>query len=95
MLMAGAVGIVLYISNIIAVDQLMAEINALETRYQKELMDQELLKAHINRLSSLDRIQNLAEKDLNLKTLRQPPTWLSVDEEKIKNLEERERSKKE
>lgn len=86
-----AVAIVLYISNIIAVNQLLLDINSLETEYQEILMEQERLKAQINRMASLERIQERAEAELGLKSLREPPVWLEIDENLIKELEERPR----
>ena len=88
MLLGAAIVIVLYISNIIAVDQLMSEINSLETQHRRVLMEQEILKAQINRMASLERIQELAEKELGLTTPQEPPVWLSVDQERLKAIEE-------
>lgn len=88
MLLGAAIAIVLYISNIIAVSQLMNEINALETQHRRILMEQEILKAQINKMASLERIQELAEKDLGLKTPQEPPVWLNVDQVRAKEIEE-------
>jgi len=88
MLMGAAVMIVLYISNIIAVDQLMNEINSMETQHRRILMEQEILKAQINKMASLERIQEFAEKDLALTTPKEPPVWLSIDEERLKQIQE-------
>lgn len=90
-LIGAAVAIVLYISNIIAVDQLMGEINSMETQYRRILMEQEILKAQINRMASLERIQELAEKNLGLTTPQEPPVWLNVDPERLKGIEEASR----
>lgn len=87
MLIAAAVGIVLYISNIIAVNQLLNDVNALETEHRQILMEQEILRAQINRLASLERIQEKAE-ELGLKSLREPPVWLNADPERIRGIEE-------
>ncbi|MEX2115362.1 MAG: FtsL-like putative cell division protein [Bacteroidota bacterium] len=86
MLIVAAVGIVLYISNIIAVNQLLNDVNALETEHRQILMEQEILRAQINRLASLERIQEKAE-ELGLKSLREPPVWLNVDPERIRGIE--------
>ncbi len=87
MLIAAAVAIVLYISNIIAVNQLLNDVNALETEHRQILMEQEILRAQINRLASLERIQEKAQ-ELGLKSLRTPPVWLNVDPERIRGIEE-------
>ena len=87
-LLGAAVAIVLYISNIIAVTQLMNEVNSLEIQHRRILMEQEILKAQINKMASLERIQELAEKDLGLKTPQEPPVWLNVDQARAKEIEE-------
>jgi cell division protein FtsL len=87
MLIAAAVGIVLYISNIIAVNQLLNDVNALENEHRQILMEQEILRAQINRLASLERIQEKAE-ELGLTSLREPPVWLTVDPDRILGIEE-------
>jgi cell division protein FtsL len=88
LLLAAAVFIVLYIGNIIAVDQLSNEINALETQHQRILMEQEVHKAQINRLSSLERIRQRAEEELGLQNPKEPPVWLNVDQQKVREVEE-------
>lgn len=88
LLIGGAVAIVLYIGNIIAVNELLSEINSLQAQHQRILMDQELLRAQMNKMASLERIQQIAETDLGLRSLREPPAWLPVDREKIKEVEE-------
>ncbi|HWP82463.1 MAG TPA: FtsL-like putative cell division protein [Bacteroidota bacterium] len=88
LLFATAIAIVIYISNIIAVDQLMNEINALQNQHQQILMEQEILKARINRLSSLERIRQMAEGELQLRNPKHPPEILPVDHEKIREIEQ-------
>jgi len=85
-LLGAAVVIVLYISNIIAVGQLMGEINSLETQHRRILMEQEILKAQINKLASLERIQEIAEKDFGLSTPKEPPVWLNLDQKRLKKI---------
>jgi len=91
LLIGAAVASVLYISNIIAVDQLMNEINSMETQHRLILMEQEILKAQINRMASLERIQELGEKNLGLTTPQEPPVWLNIDQERLKQIEEASR----
>jgi hypothetical protein len=50
-------------------------------------MEQEILRAQINRLASLERIQEKAE-ELGLTSLREPPVWLTVDPDRILGIEE-------
>lgn len=86
MLIAAAIAIVLYISNIIAVNQLLHDVNALENEHRQVLMEQEILRARINRLASLERIQDKA-LELGLQNLREPPVWLSIDPERLRAVE--------
>ena len=87
-LLGAAVAIVLYISNIIAVNQLMAEINVLQSQYNRITMEQEILKAQINKMASLERIQEKAQQELNLKNPSTSPVWIKIDQEKLNDLEE-------
>ncbi len=87
-LMASAAVIVLYISNIIAVDQLVNDIHKSDVRLQEILNEQEMMRARINQMSSLERIRKRAEEDLALKNPANVPGWIDVDQEKIRNLEE-------
>jgi len=87
-LFAAAVAIVLYISNVIAVGNLLAEINALENQHRKMLMEQERLQFEIRQLASLERIQSRAESELGLAPVRVAPNWMSIDRDKIRDLEE-------
>jgi len=88
LLLGTAIIIVLYISNIIAVDQLLADINGLEKEEQHILMEQEILRAQVNKLASLERIQELAEKDLGLRTPQEPPIWLNLSQERLREIEQ-------
>ncbi len=95
LLVGGAIVIVLYISNVIKVSQLLGEINRLEAQHQRIMMDQELLRAQVNRMASLERVRKLSEEQLGLKNPKEPPVWIRVDQEKIKSVEEvRNASKK-
>ena len=87
-LLGTAVAIVLYISNIIAVNQLLGEINSLRSQYERISMEQEILRAQINRMASLDRIQEKAQSDLGLKNPAESPVWLQIDQQKVKEIEE-------
>jgi cell division protein FtsL len=84
---------VLYISNIIAVDRLMMEINTLQKQHQKMVSDQEFLKAEINRLSSLERVNKKAADELGLINPKEPPVWITVDLGKIREIEQALRKK--
>lgn len=87
-LFATAAAIVLYISNVIAVDQLANDIHKSEVRLQDILSDQEILRARISQMSSLERVRKRAEDELGLKNPSNTPEWLDVDQEKIRTIEE-------
>jgi len=88
LLLGGAVSSVLYIGNILAVGHLMVQINLLQTKHQQILNEQELLKAQINRLSGMERIQQFAHDQLGLQNPKQLPVWVELDPERIKEVEE-------
>ena len=76
----------LYVSNVIAVNQLAKEIGDLTTRYNSALSTNEVLKAEINRKSSLDRINVLAQEKVGLTNPKEAPVWFEIDQEKIETL---------
>ena len=90
-LMGTAVAIVLYISNIIAVDTLVNDIHKSDVRLQTILSEQEVLRARINQMSSLERIRKRAEDELGLRNPTDVPGWITIDEEKIRTIEEASR----
>jgi cell division protein FtsL len=88
LLLGGAVSIVLYIGNILTVGYLIVQINLLQTKHQQIVNEQELLKAQINRLSGLERIQQLAHDQLGLQNPKQLPVWIEIDPERLDEVEE-------
>jgi cell division protein FtsL len=88
LLLVGAIISVLYIGNILAVGRLMLQINQLQTKHQRVLNEQELLKAQINRLSGLERIQQLAKENLGMQNPKQLPVWIEVDPDRVDQMEE-------
>jgi cell division protein FtsL len=87
-LLGGAVASVLYIGNILSVGQLMAQNNQLQIKHRQILNGQELLKAQINRLSSLERIQQIARDQLGLQNSKQLPVWIEINPERVNQVEE-------
>jgi cell division protein FtsL len=87
-LLGGAVASVLYIGNILAVGRLMAQNNQLQMKHRQILNGQELLKAQINRLSSLERIQQIARDQLGLQNSKQLPIWIEINPERVNQVEE-------
>ncbi len=87
-LLVTAVASVVYISNIITVGQLVVQIGELEARDQRLLNEQEMLRAQLNRMSSLERIRQMAESDLGMKNSAALPGWLTVSPERVREIEE-------
>ena len=73
----------LYTGNVIAVNQLMKEVNDLNNRYSTIVSNTEVLKAEIARKSSLDRISLTAKEELGLTNPKEPPVWFEVDQDKV------------
>ena len=88
LLLGGAVSSVLYIGNILTVGHLMIQNNQLQIKHQQILNEQELLKAQINRLSGMERIQQLAHDQLGLQNTKQLPVWIEIDPERVSEVEE-------
>ena len=76
----------LYTGNVIAVNQLMKEVNDLNNRYNSIVSNTEVLKAEIARKSSLDRISLMAKEEIGLTNPKEPPVWFEVDQDKIDEL---------
>jgi len=79
--------IVFYIWNKITVNRLVVEINELQAQYQKIENTNEVLRAEINRKSSLERIEKIAV-DLGLTYPKEQPSWLEVDLERLQQLQQ-------
>jgi cell division protein FtsL len=84
-LFLAAVAIVLYISNIIAVNRLVVEVGELEQKYAAVMNGNEILRAEINRRSSLERIGKIASEQLGLRHPKQQPQVLDVDGKLMNN----------
>ena len=76
----------LYTGNVIAVNQLMKEVNDLQGRYSSIMSGNEVLNAEIARKSSLDRISVLAKDELGMTNPKEPPVWFEVDQDKVDEL---------
>lgn len=79
----------LYTGNVIAVHQLMKDVNDLNNRYNAIISNNEVLKAEIARKSSLDRISSMAKDDLGLMNPKEPPVWFEIDQDKVEELTKR------
>jgi cell division protein FtsL len=71
--------VVLYINNIIVVNQLVVDVNTLQSKYQKQLDSIALLQGQVNSRSSLDRIGKIATEDLGMQYPQEQPQVLPED----------------
>lgn len=77
-----ATAALLYVSNVIAVNNLAKEVNDLNTKHTQILSTNEVIKAEINRKASLERISLMAQEKLGMINPKEAPTWFEVDGEK-------------
>ena len=87
-LIGASIAIVLYVGNVIAVQQLLKEVADEQAKLQRILNEQEMLKAQINRMSSLERIRKMAEDELGLHNPKDVPQWIQIDGDKVRDIEE-------
>lgn len=86
-LLGFAVALVLYISNIIAVNGLVRDINLLEREYEQVRNSNEILRAELNNLSGLENIGSIAHDRLGLRNPSEPPLWISIDKDEVRKLQ--------
>jgi cell division protein FtsL len=79
---------VLYIGNILIVGRLMNQNNQFQIMHRQMQNQHELLKARIIRLSSLERIQQLAQDQLEMQYTKQIPVWIQIDPGQAEKAEE-------
>lgn len=77
-----AVVALLYVGNVIAVNNLAKEVNDLNARYNQIISTNELIKAEINRKASLERISLMAQEKLGMTNPKEAPVWFEVDAQK-------------
>lgn len=82
-----AAAALLYVGNVIAVNNLAKEVNDLTAKYHKTVAVNELLRTEINRKSSLDRISLMAQEELDMVNPSEAPAWFEVDRQKVQELE--------
>ncbi len=87
-LIGASIAIVLYVGNVIAVQQLLKEVADEQAKLQQILNEQEMLKAQINRMSSLERIRKMAEDELGLHNPKDAPQWIQIDGDKVRDIQE-------
>lgn len=84
-----AVAAVLYVGNVIAVNNLAKEVGELNARYMKVVSTNEVIKAEINRKASLERISLMAQEKLGMVNPKEPPVWFEVDRERVAEIRSR------
>ena len=78
--------IVFYVWNKITVNQLVIDVNDLQNQYQKTASANEMLRADINRKSSLERIGTLAAQ-MGLTYPKEQPVWFEVNKGDLDRLQ--------
>jgi cell division protein FtsL len=71
--------IVIYTSNTIAINALVVEISGLKVEHEKISSSNAALTAMVHKLSSSDRIGQIASQKLQMIYLKQQPTSLEID----------------
>ena len=79
--------IVLYVWNKITVDRLVVDVNDLQMQYAKVVNANDILRAEINKKSSLERIGKIATDQLHLISPKEQPIWFEVDADRLKELQ--------
>lgn len=89
-LFVAGVAIVLYVNNILAVNQLAFEVNRLEARADSLNNINTVLRAAVNRKTALDQIGRIATGELQLQYLPpgEEPVLLELDAEKLERLQQ-------
>jgi cell division protein FtsB len=87
-LFAAGVAIVLYISNIIAVNRLAHEVESLRDRYNVIVQANQVLEAEIDKKSALERVSAIATGQLGLREAKDPPQYFDVDDDRVKSINE-------
>jgi cell division protein FtsB len=72
----------LYVGNVIAVNNLAKEVNDLNAKHNQIISTNEVIKAEINRKASLERISLMAQEKLGMTNPKEAPVWFEVDPEK-------------
>jgi cell division protein FtsL len=84
-----AVVIVLYVNNILTIDQLATDVGKLETRYDAIRNTNAALRAEINRKSSWERIGRTATEQLGLVFPKEQPQGFAIDESALQRVTDR------
>lgn len=83
-----ATAALLYVGNVIAVNNLAKEVNDLNAKHNQIISTNEVIKAEINRKASLERISLMAQEKLGMTNPKEAPVWFEVDAEKVAEVQE-------
>ena len=84
-----AVIIVLYVNNILTIDQLATDVGKLQARYAAVQNVNAALRAEINRKSSWERIGRTATERLGLVFPKEQPTGFTIDQDALNRVRNR------
>ena len=88
-LFCSAVAIILYIGNILTVNQLAVEVHQLQAQYDSITNKNKILETDISQKSNRDRIIEIAEKNLGLVSKGVKQGSFEVDEGKLKKFKDK------
>jgi cell division protein FtsB len=87
---AVGIAIVLYINNIIAVNRLAHDVNELQQAYDRLRSSNAALQAEVNRKAAMERIGDVAFRELGLRHPAEKPAEFPIDEETLETLKARQ-----
>lgn len=79
---------VVYVSNVIAVNQLLVDVENLKSTYSNIENTNEILRSEINRNSSMERITRIAQEQMGMVFPKEPPVWFELEENTAQSTEE-------
>jgi len=87
---AVGIAIVLYVNNIITVNQLAHDVNELQQTCDRLRSSNAALQADVNRKSAMEQIGGVASKELGLRHPAEKPVEFPIDEEALEALKARQ-----
>lgn len=78
----------LYVGNVIAVNNLAKEVNDLNAKHSQIESTNEVIKAEINRKASLERISLMAQEKLGMTNPKEAPIWFEIETDKEIDIKE-------
>lgn len=88
-LFLAAIAIVVYIGNILTVNQLAVEVHQLQSQYDKKMNENKILQSVIDKKSNRDRIVEIAEKELGLVSKGGQVGSFTVDADKLEKFKDK------